>query len=148
MRPCGLLTWPACTYVSQHCLKARPTAPFRSFLCTRFDSSRHRNPRGRALTRAAAPQDTADRIPSVKQQAAEHRKHVLARFQPPGVIVVQVAVRRSGTLFPDSSHRCFLLCMHKSFIDAVLSVICRVKKKRQEIVMSCSPSGRTATLPT
>lgn len=54
-----------------------------------FESTRRRNPRGRALTRAAAYQDIADRIPSVKQQAAEHRKHVLARFQPPGVIVVQ-----------------------------------------------------------
>ena len=97
MRSCALLTSPARTYVRQHCLKARPTAPFRWFLRTQFESTRRRNPRGRALTRAAAYQDIADRIPSVKQQAAEHRKHVLARFQPPGVIVVQVAVRRSGT---------------------------------------------------
>ena len=92
------MTSRSCACMQKGCSITR-TKAFKSSVRGRPSTSRHTFIRLRQGPAAACRMTTADQVPPVQQQAAEHRQHVLAKFRQPGLIVIQVAEGKSATRF-------------------------------------------------
>ena len=92
----GVMTLRSCACMQKGCSITR-TEAFKSSVRGRPSTSRHTLIRLRHGPAAACRMTTADQVPPVQQQAAEHRQHVLAKFRQPGLIVIQVAEGKSAT---------------------------------------------------